>query len=122
MEYINSSPELRTEVKWGTVSDYFDHLKKKPRKLPSLSGDFFTYADRFDHYWSGYFTTRPFYKNLDRVLESSLRRAEILFSFHRAEEGVSELIAARHTLSLFQHHDGITGTSKPWVVDDYGSR
>lgn len=122
MEYINSSPELRTEVKWGTVSDYFDHLKKKPRKLPSLSGDFFTYADRMDQYWSGYFTTRPFYKNLDRVLESSLRRAEILFSFHRAKEGVSELIAARHTLSLFQHHDGITGTSKPWVVDDYGSR
>lgn len=122
IDYMNSNEELNTTVRWGTVSDYFDELITKDPSLPTLSGDFFTYSDRNYDYWSGYYTTRPFYKNLDRALEGALRRTEILYSFSQADKVLSELVSARNTLSLFQHHDGITGTAKPHVVADYGQR
>ena len=122
MEYINSDPTLNTEVKWGILSDYFDNVRAHGAdKLPSLSGDFFTYADHDNDYWSGYFTSRPFYKNLDRVLESSLRRTEILYSFMRKSSYREDLVSARNALSLFQHHDAVTGTSVRKVVNDYGA-
>ncbi|XP_038640014.1 alpha-mannosidase 2x isoform X1 [Scyliorhinus canicula] len=141
-DYLNSHPELHVQVQFGTLSEYFDAVYKKygvspGSKLPSypvLSGDFFTYADREDHYWSGYFTSRPFYKNLDRVLESHLRAAEILYSLalnHVRRSSAdskypisdySSLTEARRNVGLFQHHDAITGTSKEVVVVDYGIR
>jgi len=75
------------QVRFSTLTDYFTALRERagsaarqptvgrtiPRGYPVLSGDFFTYADRDDHYWSGYFTSRPFYKALDRIVEGYQR-------------------------------------------------
>uniref|UniRef100_A0A672GGS1 Alpha-mannosidase n=1 Tax=Salarias fasciatus TaxID=181472 RepID=A0A672GGS1_SALFA len=141
-DYMNSHPEMHVQAQFGTLSDYFDALYKtngvaqgaKPADFPVLSGDFFAYADREDHYWTGYFTSRPFYKSLDRVIESHLRGAEILYSLavanarHAGMEGrypVSDyalLVDARRSVGLFQHHDAITGTAKENVVIDYGTK
>ncbi|KAK1787956.1 hypothetical protein P4O66_016437, partial [Electrophorus voltai] len=145
-DYMNSHPELNVQAQFGTISDYFEILRKVTgmdqagmnkgvSPFPVLSGDFFTYADRDDHYWSGYFTSRPFYKRMDRMLESHLRAAEILYSLtlanikmfgkpsnYPAVENYKLLTEARRNLGLFQHHDAITGTGKDWVVVDYGTR
>ncbi|KAG8598208.1 hypothetical protein GDO81_002527 [Engystomops pustulosus] len=142
-DYMNSHPELHVKAQFGTLSNFFEALRKttnidesnSPSFFPVLSGDFFTYADRDDHYWSGYFTSRPFYKRLERVLESHLRSAEILYSLAQVHvqrssklqafpsgEHYKLLTEARRNFGLFQHHDAITGTAKDWVVVDYGTR
>ncbi|KAJ7544316.1 hypothetical protein O6H91_09G073800 [Diphasiastrum complanatum] len=141
-DYINSRSELKSQIQFGTLEDYFsalrdevehDHNRHEAPRFPSLSGDFFTYADRVQHYWSGYYVSRPFYKAIDRVLEESLRAADILFflshSYCQANDYQSfplsfskQLVAARRNLALFQHHDGVTGTARDHVVVDYGTR
>ncbi|KAK7790667.1 hypothetical protein R5R35_002442 [Gryllus longicercus] len=138
-DYMNKSPDLYVEAQFGTLHDYFSavHSELPAEKFPTISGDFFTYADRDDHYWSGYFTSRPFYKRMDRILINYLRCAEILYGFAwgskkdsigsewliASESGFSKLLSeARRSLSLFQHHDAITGTAKDHVVEDYARK
>ena len=139
LNYINKHKELyKAEVKFGTPKDYFDEIVKRYDQYPTLKGDFFVYSDIFSEgrpaYWSGYYTTRPFMKILDRELEYNLRTAEILYTtavnsarqrnllpyLKILERDYEKLIQARRNMGLFQHHDAITGTSKSFVMRDYG--
>ena len=73
------------QAQFGTLSDYFHALREESRSMqpgggedeerlfPSLTGDFFTYSDRDDHYWSGYFTSRPYHKARSRELAAKIR-------------------------------------------------
>ncbi|KAL6139663.1 hypothetical protein ACLB2K_057965 [Fragaria x ananassa] len=148
-DYINSNPSLNAEAHFGTLEDYFRTLREEAERInhtrpgeigsgqvggfPSLSGDFFTYADRQQDYWSGYYVSRPFFKAVDRVLEHTLRATDMMMAFllgycgraqcEKLPIGFSyKLAAARRNLALFQHHDGVTGTAKDHVVLDYGTR
>jgi alpha-mannosidase II len=132
---------LQFQARFGTLKDYFDLLDQRlndetdsdRKDLPILSGDFFTYADRDDHFWSGYFTSRPFYKHMDRTVQHYVRTADILFSlalWKSKQIGAPKLpdfpydslVESRRSLSLFQHHDGVTGTARDHVVLDYGRK
>ncbi|OXU30485.1 hypothetical protein TSAR_013555 [Trichomalopsis sarcophagae] len=131
-DYMNSDRQMNVQIQFGTLSDYFEAVRsqKSIEEYPSLSGDFFTYSDRDDHYWSGYYTSRPFHKRLDRVLIGSLRGAELLSTIawmkgndHLIEDKMaSRLDVARRWHSIFQHHDGVTGTARDHVVIDYAQK
>ncbi|KAG8229042.1 hypothetical protein J437_LFUL007597 [Ladona fulva] len=150
-QYLNHSPNLKAQVQFGTLDEYFTALRNEmgenepddekqsepgtPSAFPSLSGDFFTYADRDDHYWSGYFTSRPFYKRMDRVLMGYLRAAELMFSMalgargrqvRRPDVPTPAPTPPSQSLPLSSpsspHHDAITGTAKDHVVNDYAQK
>ncbi|XP_032521675.1 alpha-mannosidase 2 isoform X2 [Danaus plexippus] len=133
ISHINENDSWNAEVQFGTLSDYFKalHEEVKLSDFPVLSGDFFTYADRNQHYWSGYYTSRPFYKRMDRVLLAYVRAAETISMQVFLSSSTRQLVslqleervdAARRALALFQHHDGVTGTERDEVREDYAKK
>jgi len=136
MEYINAH-DYNAKVTFGTLTDYFTEVRARMSKFNTLTGDFFVYSDIFSEgrpaYWSGYYSTRPFLKQLSRHLASKLRTTEILYTMavnmaRKIRSGLAlglietsydKLVEARRHLGLFQHHDAITGTSKAFVMSDY---
>ncbi|XP_015926763.2 alpha-mannosidase 2 [Parasteatoda tepidariorum] len=145
IEYINSRSDWNAHVRFGTLKDFFNAVHKRMHfigydHIPTLTGDFHVYGDIYGEghpsYWSGYYTTRPYWKHMCRDLQHWLRSAEILYSLSRAyvtqnkllhllkrlDQDYAYLTQARDSLGLFQHHDAITGTSKEAVMADYGVR
>ena len=114
-DYINANVP-GVEIQFGTLSDYFETTMGRMQEAPILKGSFFTYADRDEDYWSGYFTSRIFDKALDRQLE------RVLYAATSMGASKVDLQESRRALSLFQHHDGVTGTAKDFVVADYAKR
>jgi len=131
-QYINSHPELGCKVHWSTLSEYMDTINETTKRdtFPLLRGDFFTYADKDQEYWSGYYTSRPYHKGLTRWVEGKLRSAEILHGLMKSSGLLSKdqdksifnsIQTARRSASVYQHHDGITGTSTTHVMADYAN-
>ena len=135
-DHMNSNPRMNVHARFATLHEYFRDVKEwvtkhpaepKATAVPVLKGSFFTYADKEDEYWSGYYTSRPFVKRLGRELESMLHAAEMLHEYRvtqdkGADTGEDSLQHARLALSIFQHHDAITGTAKEGVVNDYARK
>jgi hypothetical protein len=98
------------QASFSTLTHYFDSVVNND--VPTLEGSFFPYSDREKDYWTGYFNSRIFYKGYDRKLEATIAAAEKLCPNE-------DLHLEKQALALFQHHDGITGTAKSHVVQDY---
>uniref|UniRef100_A0AC34Q5P7 Alpha-mannosidase n=1 Tax=Panagrolaimus sp. JU765 TaxID=591449 RepID=A0AC34Q5P7_9BILA len=125
-DYINGNPEkYKMRVQFSTVEEYFKKVQESKADFPTFTGDFFPYTEdktgRFP-YWTGFYAHRPFFKRSERLTEGKLRATDLLSTLSHYSEIVKNVRPARRDLSLCQHHDSITGTSKPKVMDDYLQR
>ncbi|GMT23075.1 hypothetical protein PFISCL1PPCAC_14372, partial [Pristionchus fissidentatus] len=125
MDHINQTPSLNAKMAFSSVGDFFDSIKDETATAPTLTGDFFPYTQN-EHqsykWWTGYFTHRPFFKRMGRIVESRLRSFDLLSVLVGSSVSTPELVQARRDVALFQHHDAITGTSKRHVMEDYLER
>ncbi|KAF0702194.1 hypothetical protein AaE_016066 [Aphanomyces astaci] len=119
IHYANQ--EGRVNMFYSTLGQYTDlKLQDKSLEWSVKTDDFFPYADQPNGYWSGYFSSRPALKRYVRVANSLLQSVRQLEVWAGAKSTrVNHLVA---TVGLSLHHDGITGTEKQKVSDDYAQR
>ena len=125
--------------------DFIDESKPMEKTSSSSSSvewtvkrdDFFPYSDCPDCFWTGYFTSRPSLKRFERVASSFLLAArQIESTFYQSLTETEPFMRLERTprseslydnpmyqledaVSVLQHHDGVSGTSKQHVAYDY---
>lgn len=129
-----STPEIYTEYKYNEFTTSRDSDNKKDNVGTSVSiahlevktDDFFPYSDCENCFWTGYFTSRPALKRLERFGSSLLQAARQIQALFPLTElisnGEKELSVLERSVSIAQHHDGVSGTSKQHVAYDYAKK
>ena len=99
--------------------------KNEYKNLREFSDDWFPYIDQYSLTWTGYFTSRPYMKGKSRessILYDviSMLNTEYFFQFHKSNHDFfTSQEPAQKAIALVQHHDGIAGTGKSFVHEDY---
>jgi alpha-mannosidase len=142
IHYVNINATNGGPVRafYSTPSHYTDAVKKvtadKKMTWEVRSDDIFPLADDDHEYWSGYFTSRPALKRQVRFASNFLnaaRQIEIFSGVTAAEVdqatvrpsppvGSSWTDSFEGTIGVATHHDGMSGTERQSVADDYEQR
>jgi alpha-mannosidase len=120
-EMKSATPEMRVEGKRESISH-------KDMRYSVKQDDFFPYSDCPDCFWTGYFTSRTGLKRQERVASSFLmaaRQIESLIDYTGKTDPIQCTAGFREledALGVVQHHDGVSGTAKQHVANDYAKR
>lgn len=98
-----------------------DEATSKNIEFALKTDNFFPYGSDSHCYWTGYFTSRPNSKRLERVANNVLQISKQLISFSKVggDDHEQDLTVLKQALGIIQHHDAITGTAKEAVANDY---
>jgi len=131
IRYINSHNKKNLVFVQSTPGEYIAALKKENISWPVRYADVFPYATIDDDFWVGFYTSRPGAKKMIKDASALQNAQNKLFSQLAIREGINQTdvndkLGASNkmltALSLYQHHDAITGTAKQAVANDYAER
>ncbi|KAF5753052.1 hypothetical protein HS088_TW01G00970 [Tripterygium wilfordii] len=120
IHYVNK--DGRANALYSTPSIYTDAKNAANESWPLKTDDYFPYADRENAYWTGFFTSRPAFKQYIRLLSGyylATRQLEFLAGKRSTRPNS---FALGDALGIAQHHDAVTGTAKQHTTDDYTKR
>ena len=123
---------------YSTPEKYFkavkEELSKNNKNLPNFKtfSNFDLFPLKTDCFWTGFFTSRPFLKGYIRKASNAFYSMSKYFSMNTLTyqdiyTNDTKLLGNlfpnlnffKEMVSLTQHHDAITGTSKQYVSSDY---
>ncbi|XP_041983730.1 lysosomal alpha-mannosidase-like isoform X1 [Aricia agestis] len=111
---------LPVKLFYSTPDCYLKAVKDAVPKLPTKQDDFFPYASDPTAYWTGYFTSRPTTKFLERQANDYLqmvKHLQVLTGLPAHNKFIIDEL--KSAVGVMQHHDAITGTEKQHVTRDY---
>ena len=110
---------------------YIDSVAEQNIVWTTKYDDGFPYADHDAAYWTGYFSSRANDKKYMRDASHNFHSSSTLFALsaidlETTDDQLAQIADAKSlmmdTVGIVQHHDGITGTGKQHVADDYVSK
>lgn len=127
-DQLNSRNRECPVYKYGNPTDYLDTLKETYKdSTPIREFDFMPNFDQ-DHYWSGYYTTNPELKKVCKDFSRLVNLFRKVYTKYLNAGGAEKsnirslLVASDQLLSVMQHHDGITATSKLHIENLFKDR
>ncbi|KAE9552441.1 hypothetical protein FO519_004349 [Halicephalobus sp. NKZ332] len=138
-QYQNAEQEMRNidnlitvirnrtdyNIFYSTPACYTKAVQEAGVTWKNKTYDFFPYASGTNDYWTGYFTSKPALKGLVRQTSNilnTIRQLNTLSDQEDLDEWNSPEQVLERAAGLSQHHDGITGTSKEHVTQNYEYR
>ncbi|EGD74140.1 hypothetical protein PTSG_06149 [Salpingoeca rosetta] len=121
IHHINKNGTVNAFYSTPTIYTKWKH--KAGLKWEARYDDVMPLADNAHHYWSGYFTSRQSLKKYLRVMSNLLtssRQLALLTNTSTCTSTTTDNLEA--AIAVSTHHDGLSGTEKQAVADDYSLR
>lgn len=111
IKHVNENSEkYGVRVFYSTPSCYAKALQESNLTWTSKTDDYFPYASDPNALWTGYFTSRPALKRMERVGNNFLQACKQLDVLANNEHQFqSNIFKLKEAMAVMQHHDAVSG-------------
>ncbi|XP_067008681.2 lysosomal alpha-mannosidase [Anabrus simplex] len=122
IQHVNAKQQTGSRVRllYSTPSCYLKAVHEASVTWSTKNDDFFPYANDINSYWTGFYSSRPSSKYMERLANNYLQVCKQLHALGGlGDRDQVDMDVLREAMGVMQHHDAITGTERQAVADDY---